>query len=634
MQSSSCPVPFRTGGLPPFRRRLALVCGACGNKAYYDVGRIGIERELGGPLEGRLQFGNYFRCATCGGPGPWTIANPFVRLELTARSALRLRGHGIHVGVGRLFDGTAHQSAALAEEHLQRLIREHPDSSFLLTRLGNLRGTYALRGPAIESYRQALDRDPLDLEANYHLFVYASEDGRLPDMLAHAAAILAAFDEGRMDVSDALAEGILSNTLRSLAARRAELLSVLESARKVRARAGWQFLGRFLGPDAPSVEDAVRALRRRRSPAARRPGEPEGTDRSDEDLLLEMLDGVRLPAVRLVPAIPVLAFYLDGKLYRAVDSYCLNPRCDCSQVGLDFVEFPIPSRSNSPRSIVEEPSALFTVNYRSGTWEPEESALPEGMAESLRQAFLGANPQALRIYASRHAFLRKRLWTHFRRAIREVERDRKRAASAGKKEGRPLDLEPSLQALVKAKGLNPNLVTLCVNVGADRKWRLEAWNALMLTDAKETGVWTVPSVRALFRGSAAPPDFESIEKNWLPKYEGFLDVVERHILAAAETTGNLPTDEEVEEVCSAIRRRPDGKTLGLFHDIVRQSVCLAMGLWPFSEEEFSAILLLLERLARRMRTSRTSRNYVNGLRDEFHRENATERPSVRGDSFG
>ena len=80
-----------------------------------------------------------------------------------------------------------------------------------------------------------------------------------------------------------------------------------------------------------------------------------------------------------------------------------------------------------------------------------------------------------------------------------------------------------------------------------------------------------------------------------------------------------PTDEEFIELYSAMRRRPDGKSLGPLHDVVWQAACLALGMTQVSEAEFSAVFGQLTRSVRHFRAGHTSRNYIGYLRSTFGR---------------
>jgi hypothetical protein len=78
-----------------------------------------------------------------------------------------------------------------------------------------------------------------------------------------------------------------------------------------------------------------------------------------------------------------------------------------------------------------------------------------------------------------------------------------------------------------------------------------------------------------------------------------------------------PTDEEFNSAYSAIRRRPDGKSMGLLHNIVWQSACLALALRPWSAKECEAVFRQLARSARTFKMGPSSRNYMAYLESAF-----------------
>ena len=70
----------------------------------------------------------------------------------------------------------------------------------------------------------------------------------------------------------------------------------------------------------------------------------------------------------------------------------------------------------------------------------------------------------------------------------------------------------------------------------------------------------------------------------------------------------------MKEIYSALRRRPDGGSLGFVHDYMWQAAALVLGTRPLSQAEFEAIMARLERSCRTFEQGPTSRNYVASLR--------------------
>ena len=79
----------------------------------------------------------------------------------------------------------------------------------------------------------------------------------------------------------------------------------------------------------------------------------------------------------------------------------------------------------------------------------------------------------------------------------------------------------------------------------------------------------------------------------------------------------MPTDDEFVAIFSNMRRRPNGRRLGIVHDIVWQSACLELGLRPYSKAEFEAVFRQLTSSTRLLRTNVSSRNYAESLADLF-----------------
>jgi hypothetical protein len=73
------------------------------------------------------------------------------------------------------------------------------------------------------------------------------------------------------------------------------------------------------------------------------------------------------------------------------------------------------------------------------------------------------------------------------------------------------------------------------------------------------------------------------------------------------------------EIYSTLRRRPDGRSLGLVHDYMWQAAAIVLGTLPLSQAEFEAILSRLERSCRTFRMSPGSRNYVATLESTLGR---------------
>ncbi len=78
-------------------------------------------------------------------------------------------------------------------------------------------------------------------------------------------------------------------------------------------------------------------------------------------------------------------------------------------------------------------------------------------------------------------------------------------------------------------------------------------------------------------------------------------------------------DAELRDIYSALRRRPDGRSLGFVHDYIWQAAALILGTRPLSQAEFEAIMARMERSCRTFEQGPTSRNLVAALRHTFGR---------------
>ena len=80
-----------------------------------------------------------------------------------------------------------------------------------------------------------------------------------------------------------------------------------------------------------------------------------------------------------------------------------------------------------------------------------------------------------------------------------------------------------------------------------------------------------------------------------------------------------PRDEELADIFSTIRRRPDGKSTGFLHDFFWQVSALMLGTRELSEAEFTAIVGRQERSCRTFAMGSSSRNFattISGLRQQ------------------
>ena len=177
-------------------------------------------------------------------------------------------------------------------------------------------------------------------------------------------------------------------------------------------------------------------------------------------------------------------------------------------------------------------------------------------------------------------------------------------------EGASLDLVPSLRSLVEAEGLNAGKLSVAVEASNEGQIRVTNRQLVTLFDGGKVAQWRVASLRELFRGNRpAPADIDRYPATHVPHFL----CIEKHLLTVCNAQGD-PTDQQMEEIYSAIRRRPDGRSLGPVHDFLVQVAALSLGMHVLSQAEFEAIFGQLARSTRRWQERPVSRNYVAYLR--------------------
>jgi tetratricopeptide (TPR) repeat protein len=182
---------------------------------------------------------------------------------------------------------------------------------------------------------------------------------------------------------------------------------------------------------------------------------------------------------------------------------------------------------------------------------------------------------------------------------------------------RPVEMEASLAAVVTSASLDWKGLNLDLPAQEGGGVTITSRNRISLTDGERCGLWTVPSLRALFRGNRQAPQ-ESEMEQYPAEYVDLFYCVEFFASMILDADRD-PTDDEFIELYSTMRRRPDGKGLGVLHDVVWQSACLALGMVKYSESEYGAVFGQLTRSVRHYRTGPSSRNYISYLRLNFNR---------------
>ena len=179
--------------------------------------------------------------------------------------------------------------------------------------------------------------------------------------------------------------------------------------------------------------------------------------------------------------------------------------------------------------------------------------------------------------------------------------------------GPAIVLVPSLREVVEKAGLKADKLTVPWEVDGKGHSPVKDRHSIPLYDQKKFADWPVASLPELFRGGKIPPaDMD----HYPPAYCSHFFFIEEHLLTLCDALGDR-SDQEMEEIYSALRRRPDRKSLGPTHDFLWQVSALMLGRHVLSQAEFEAILGTLERSARKWALRPISRNYLHYLRSNL-----------------
>jgi len=168
------------------------------------------------------------------------------------------------------------------------------------------------------------------------------------------------------------------------------------------------------------------------------------------------------------------------------------------------------------------------------------------------------------------------------------------------------NLIPTLRALVETEGLNPDKLTVVLETDSRGGIRVQDKHSVPVYDGEKMARWQVPALQELFRGNRTPPpDMDHYPEGYAPHFF----FLENHVLTLCAAKGDR-TDQEMEEIYSMLRRRPDGRSLGVTHDFLWQVAGLLLGTRALSGAEFEGLTGALERSTRRWALRPVSRNYV------------------------
>jgi hypothetical protein len=168
--------------------------------------------------------------------------------------------------------------------------------------------------------------------------------------------------------------------------------------------------------------------------------------------------------------------------------------------------------------------------------------------------------------------------------------------------GQLLPLWSCLPSDETRRTVNLETVVLQPNKGGDRQ-------TLRLSDTSDKEIiWQMPEMEKLWRGTQKFP-LNALKGEPPEDYLPIFHFIEKNIFRLASAAEGW-RDTQFQEAFSAVRRRPQGKTLGACHDAVWQTMAFTSFIWVISYDEFCNILQRLERSARAFKTSSCSSNYV------------------------
>ena len=175
------------------------------------------------------------------------------------------------------------------------------------------------------------------------------------------------------------------------------------------------------------------------------------------------------------------------------------------------------------------------------------------------------------------------------------------------------NLVSSLEEVVRVAGLDAEKVCVAFEASSQKQVRILDKHDLCISDGKKMARWKAASLTEFFRGSRQPPpDMDHYPEDYAPLFF----FIESQFLTLCEAMGDR-TDQEMEEIYSALRRRPDGRSLGMVHDFLWQISALLLGRYPLSQTEFEALIRALVRSTRKWSERPVSRNYIGYLRRTF-----------------
>lgn len=159
------------------KNEIMLQCTSCGRKGKYDIGLVSfdIPENKEDIKSTEHQMTGYFRCKHCNAAGEWEKSPELYMRSIAAMLAPDMSKGQFEFGKSQLFDGTSHQYATDAEEHLLSIIAKSPNDGFLWNRLGNLYQRGARPELAMAAYEKSIEVDPQQAESHYSIGTLLAE---------------------------------------------------------------------------------------------------------------------------------------------------------------------------------------------------------------------------------------------------------------------------------------------------------------------------------------------------------------------------------------------------------------------------------------------------------------------------
>jgi hypothetical protein len=175
------------------------------------------------------------------------------------------------------------------------------------------------------------------------------------------------------------------------------------------------------------------------------------------------------------------------------------------------------------------------------------------------------------------------------------------------------DLIPSLRDVVRDAGLRADKLVVALEADGGGKALIRDKHQVAVSDSEKHVFWSVPSLEQLFRGERVPPaDLDHYPEEYAPHFF----FIQTQLLTLCDAMGDR-NDQELEEIYYALRRRPDGRSLGVADDFLWQVSALLLGCHILSGAEYAGLIGALVRSTRKWAMRPISRNYVAYLRKNF-----------------